>query len=124
MKRKLSFAFGICLMLIACSKSSTPDNTGGNNNNNNTGGNNTTSSNVSINYSAFSPGSLTIKTGTTVTWKNDDNMTHTATANGGSFDTGDIAPGASKSYTFTTAGSFPYHCTYHSGMTGTIVVNN
>lgn len=109
----------LTLLVMSCSKSSTPDYTGGNNN---TGGN--TSTTISMSYTAFSPATLTVKTGTTVTWKNDDNMTHTATANGGSFNTGDIAPGASKGVTFATAGSFPYHCNYHSGMTGTIVVNN
>ena len=33
-----------------------------------------------------------------------------------------IAPGASFSKTFTSAGSFPYHCTIHPGMVGTVTV--
>ncbi len=73
----------------------------------------------------FSPATLTVKIGTTVTWKNNDNVAHTATSdNGTTFNTGDIAAGASKTYTTNLAGTFPYHCTYHPGMTGSLVVTN
>jgi plastocyanin len=73
---------------------------------------------------SFSPGTITVKTGTTITFKNSDNVAHTATADGGSFDTGNIGAGASATVTFSSAGNFPYHCNYHSGMTGTVVVQN
>lgn len=71
---------------------------------------------------AYSPNPVSVPVGGTVTWRNNDNTTHTSTANGGSFDSGTIAPGASFSRTFPTAGSFPYHCTLHPGMVGTVNV--
>jgi hypothetical protein len=57
-----------------------------------------------------------------VTWTNGDGVGHTATADGGSFDTGTIGGGGSDSVTFSTAGTFAYHCTIHPAMTGTISV--
>ena len=72
---------------------------------------------------AYSPVSLTVKPGATVTVKNDDVAIHTVTDNG-MFDTGDISPGASKTFTApTTAGSYPYICTIHQFMHGTLVVS-
>jgi len=38
-------------------------------------------------------------------------------------DSGDFAAGAIFQHTFSTVGSFPYHCIHHSGMTGTVVVS-
>ena len=55
-------------------------------------------------------------------WTNDDGAAHTATATGGAFDSGNIEPGDAFSFTFATAGDYPYLCTYHPEMTGTIVV--
>ena len=75
---------------------------------------------------AFSPATLTIKAGTTVTWKNNTTVSHTATSDDGkSFDSGTsnpIAPGGTFSFTFTTAGTFPYHCAIHPFMKATIIV--
>jgi len=71
---------------------------------------------------AFSPASVTIEAGTTVTWTNSDGVTHTATGTGGEFDTGNIASGASASITFDNEGTFNYICSIHPQMTGTIVV--
>jgi plastocyanin len=67
---------------------------------------------------------LTIATGTTVTWRNTDVTTHTATSDSsGVFNTGNIAGnGGSASFTFNTAGTVHYHCAIHPGMIGTIVV--
>jgi plastocyanin len=73
-------------------------------------------------YSA-NPETLTV--GQTVAWKNNDGTTaHSATSNDGTtFDTGLISSGAtSAKRTMSTAGSFPYHCTPHPAMTGTLVV--
>jgi plastocyanin len=77
---------------------------------------------VTIADFAFSPASLTINVGDTVTWTNQDSATHTATATGGAFDTGDIVQGASASFTFDTAGTFDYICSIHPQMTGVIIV--
>jgi plastocyanin len=71
---------------------------------------------------AFSPQSVTVAVGDTVTWTNADAQNHTATADDASFDTGTIAGGTSKSVTFAAAGTFGYHCKIHPTMTATIVV--
>lgn len=71
---------------------------------------------------AFAPQTVTVHVGDTVTWSNSDARSHTATADGGSFDTGTIANGTSKTVTFSTAGAFGYHCSIHPQMTATVVV--
>lgn len=72
--------------------------------------------------SAFSNTSITVAVGATVIWVNNDNMVHTVTADDGSFNSGDIQVNGSFSKTFNSTGTYPYHCIYHTGMTGTIVV--
>jgi plastocyanin len=107
---------------ISCSKSDSIDYGG---NNNTGGGGATTSNTINISSTSFSLSSLSVKLGTTVTWKNNVNVVHTATSNNGTtFYTGDIAAGASATYTTNTTGTFAYHCNYHSGMTGTLIVTN
>jgi plastocyanin len=69
---------------------------------------------------AFSPGTVTVTEGDTVTWTNADATAHTAT--GGAFDTERLDPGQTATVTFSTAGSFAYVCAIHPQMTGTIVV--
>ena len=74
---------------------------------------------------SFSPSTLTVTKGTTITWKNTDATAHTSTSEtSGIWDTGNIPAGSSATTTFNTAGTFGFHCTYHSamGMTGTITV--
>ena len=72
----------------------------------------------------FNPEDLTINVGDTVTWTNNDGMGHTATSTDGpaSFDSGNIAAGATWSFTFTEAGTYNYKCDYHSSMTASITV--
>src|SRR2546426_977128 len=71
----------------------------------------------------FSPANLTVKVGKTVTWVNKDTVTHTVTSDGSSvFDSGFMPTGATFQFTFTTAGTYPYYCTVHPFMKGTIVV--
>jgi plastocyanin len=77
---------------------------------------------VNIAGQAFDPASVTVSVGDSVTWTNADGVAHTATADDASFDTGNIAAGGSDSVTFSTAGSFPYHCAIHPAMTGTVTV--
>jgi plastocyanin len=77
---------------------------------------------VMINGLAYTPATLTIAVGDTVTWMNNDVQAHTATASGGAFDSGTMNPGQSFSFTFTAAGSFAYTCSFHAEMTGTITV--
>ena len=61
----------------------------------------------------FSPSSLSIKVGDTVTWQNNDSVVHTATATDGTFDSGQIAPNGNYSFKFTKAGTVNYTCTIH-----------
>jgi len=58
----------------------------------------------------------------TVMWTNNDNTIHTVTSNTGLFDSQTINAGQSWTYTFTKAGVYQYHCSYHSWMTGTVNV--
>jgi plastocyanin len=72
---------------------------------------------------SYSPNPATARVGQTVAWKNADTVPHTATANGGTFNTGTIAPGATSSpIAMTAAGTFPYVCAIHPSMTGTLSV--
>jgi len=71
---------------------------------------------------AFSPANLEIAAGTTVTWTNQGAAPHTATGDGGSFDTGRLDSGQSGTATFDQPGAFPYVCSFHPDMTGTITV--
>ncbi|MGW2253946.1 cupredoxin domain-containing protein [Kitasatospora sp. NPDC001660] len=75
-----------------------------------------------VNY-AFSPSTLTVSAGTTVTWTNNDADAHTVTSSGsGPLNSGTLNQGASYSYTFTTPGTYAYICSIHPFMHGTVVV--
>ncbi len=72
---------------------------------------------------AFKPAEVTVSTGDTVTWTNNDTVAHDVTAD--SFSSGDsagMAPGDTFEHTFDEAGMFDYVCTVHPGMEGTVVV--
>jgi plastocyanin len=77
---------------------------------------------VEITDFKFVPATLDVAKGTSVTVTNDDTTTHTATADDGGFDTGDVNPGSSKTITLDKPGTYAYHCTIHPFMKGTIVV--
>ncbi len=80
-------------------------------------------SNVSIGK-AYLPDPITVVAGvnSTINWINNDNAPHTVTANDASFDSGNVAQGQSFTFTFTTPGTYQYHCVYHPWMTGTVIV--
>ena len=71
---------------------------------------------------SFSPGTIEVTVGTTVTWTNNDSAPHTVTADDGAFDSGEIAQGGTFSFTFDTAGTYTYFCEIHPDMTGSVVV--
>ncbi|MDD4969417.1 MAG: cupredoxin domain-containing protein [Paludibacter sp.] len=79
---------------------------------------------VTIAGYAFSPSTLTVKVGTSVTWTNKDAAIHTATSTSATsaFDSGDLQLNKSFTFKFTTAGTYPYICIYHIDMKGTIIV--
>ncbi|WP_081982913.1 cupredoxin domain-containing protein [Streptacidiphilus albus] len=79
---------------------------------------------IVIDNFAYSPVSLTVNPGQVVTVANHDSTTHTLTATtGNAFNTGDIAPGATATFTAPTKpGSYPYICSIHQFMHGTLIV--
>jgi plastocyanin len=113
----------VAFAFAGCSKSSTNNTTGGTTTGNNPGAG-TLSTNVAISGFAFSPATLTVKTGTVIKVTNNDAAAHTLTADDNSFDTGNIPGGGSANLTVTKVGAFPFHCAYHSAMTGTLTVTN
>ena len=71
----------------------------------------------------FIPQRLELRPGDTVVWRNKDPFPHTATAAGGGGPASPaIAPGGSWTFTATRRGQYPYLCTLHRTMTGTLVV--
>ncbi len=80
---------------------------------------------VHIKNFAFNPSALSVKTGTKVTWVNDDNAPHTVTSDSGNLlDSVTLATGQSFSYTFTDSGNISYHCGVHKNMRGVVAVGN
>lgn len=75
---------------------------------------------VEIGDGFFSPATLTVAIGDTVTWTNVDDSPHTVSA--GAFDSGNLDEGQTFSFTLTEAGAFDYVCSYHEEMTASITV--
>jgi plastocyanin len=71
----------------------------------------------------FSPNRITVTAGTPITVVNDDNVTHTFTANRGAFDTGDLNSGRRADVMVARAGTYPYHCEIHPFMKATVDVS-
>lgn len=72
---------------------------------------------------AFAPNPFTKAVATPqVTWINNDGTTHRVVSDAPLFDSGNLGNGASFAFTFTTAGTYPYHCSIHPGMVGTITI--
>ena len=77
----------------------------------------------------FDPSEIHIIPNSTVTWINNDNVTHTVTSGNpqqgadGKFNSGLLKPGKEFSYTFTESGTFNYYCLIHPAMKGVVIVN-
>ncbi len=86
------------------------------------------SSAVTVKQFQFMPTELTVKAGTTVTWTNQDDILHTATSGAtpgtadGKFDGPMDGRGKTFSHVFGQPGRYPYFCSRHTSMTGTVVV--
>ena len=78
---------------------------------------------VFIQNMAFSPAILTVAAGSTVTWTNKDAMNHTVTSDSTLFNSGNIVVNGVYSYTFTTVGTYSYHCSIHPSMTAKVIVS-
>jgi plastocyanin len=97
------------------------------------GGNTSTSVSIvpgssTLTTGAFSPNPIQVSVGTTVTWTNNDAQPHTVTSGenatpSGLFNSPIMAPQATFEHTFTEAGEFPYFCTLHPNMVGTVSVS-
>jgi plastocyanin len=77
---------------------------------------------ASIRGGAFVPARIQVAAGTTVVWKNDDDVPHTVTATNRSWDSGMIQPGGTYSRKFDRAGTFSFFCVPHPNMTGAVGV--
>lgn len=77
---------------------------------------------VAIQNYAFNPSTLTIQKGANVTWKNDDSVQHTVTLDSGAFSSPLLSTGDTYTYQFNNTGTYPYHCSIHTYMKGTITV--
>src|SRR5215203_6425424 len=77
---------------------------------------------VSIADHYFDVADIAIEPGTTVLWVNEGKVSHTVTADDGSFDSGELNPGDSYIVTFLGSGRLSYHCQLHSEMVGSVTV--
>lgn len=77
---------------------------------------------VDIRGLAFVPNNLTVTGGTTVVWTNRDGVTHTVTSDSQRFESGPLGAGQSFMLQGVAEGTFLYHCSIHSSMTGKLVV--
>lgn len=83
---------------------------------------NTRPGTVTMDGTSFRPGELTVHVGETVTWVNQDPFPHDVTSTSGGFMSGALAPDQQWQFRPTRPGRFPYVCTLHPGMKGTVVV--
>ncbi len=116
--RVIGLLFLSIILAAGCSNDDSPTNSGG-------GGGTSRPhfKQVSIQGNSFSPSSLTIAVGDTVLWTNQDGVQHTVTSNTGSeLGSALLSNGQTYQHIFGAAGPFPYHCTVHGGMTGTVTV--
>jgi plastocyanin len=122
---------GMALTLAACSSSGSSTATTSGSTATTSGSTATTSGStasstdaITIQNFSFHPSSITVAPGATVTVTNKDQVAHTITSSSGAFNTGDVAPGQSKTFTAPNkAGSYPYICSIHQYMSGTLVVS-
>ena len=102
----------------ACGSSTSPSGGGGGG-----GGGCTSMSNaVTIADFSFAPACTTVPLNTTVTWTNNGPTAHTTTSDAAGWNSGTLAASGTFQHTFTSAGTFGYHCAIHTYMTATIVV--
>jgi plastocyanin len=133
MKKRIFIIIGIVAIIVAAgiglfvvTRSSSSPATSMDMNNSNSSTNKPVETNtVTIQNFAFSPSDIAVKVGAEVTWTNNDTAPHTITETDGqtgpSSET--VNKGSSYSFTFSKAGTYHYHCSIHTGMTGTVTVS-
>ena len=77
---------------------------------------------VKIDNFSFTPASITVAAGTTITWTNRDDIPHTVVADDKAFKSKVMDTDEKFSYTFSKPGTYPYFCSVHPKMTGKVVV--
>jgi plastocyanin len=77
---------------------------------------------VKVDNFSFGPATLTVAVGTTVTWTNRDDIPHTIVSNDKVFKSKVLDTDEKFSFTFAKAGTYPYFCSIHPKMTGSVVV--
>ncbi|MGH8860636.1 MAG: plastocyanin/azurin family copper-binding protein [Jatrophihabitantaceae bacterium] len=77
---------------------------------------------VTVKNFAFNAANLTVKKGTKVTWKFEDDTNHNVTSSNGKFKSKDMSKGGTYSFTFNTPGKYSYICSIHQYMTGSVTV--
>jgi plastocyanin len=118
----MSILLVIFIISNSCSKSMSD--MYGMGNGNGSGNNGTPGTNeVWIQGMAFSPSTITVLAGTTITWTNKDAVAHTVTSTTSLFNSGSVSGNSTYSHSFATTGTYPYKCSFHAGMTGTVIVN-
>ncbi len=114
----LPLLFGVAVILTgtACSSSNTP---------NVTGDVLIVQGASTLTTTAFSPNPFTesMATKATVIWANKDGITHHVVSDAPLFDSGNMSSETTYTFTFTTPGTYTYHCSIHPNMVGTIVIN-
>ncbi len=111
--------FAVFLVAVGCGGSTSTDTGGGG-----TPAATTGATTIAIKDFAFTPADLTVAPGAKITVTNSDTVVHTVTANDKAFDTGNIAGGQTGEFTApTTPGKYPFRCTPHQFMTGTLTVS-
>jgi plastocyanin len=83
---------------------------------------NTQSVEVKIDNFSFTPASITVTAGTTVTWTNRDDIPHTVVSDDKVFKSKVLDTDEKFSYTFSKPGTYPYFCSVHPKMTGKVIV--
>jgi plastocyanin len=77
---------------------------------------------VKIDNFSFTPKEITVAAGTTITWTNRDDIPHTVVSTEKVFKSKVMDTDEKFSYTFSKPGTYPYFCSVHPHMTGTVVV--
>ena len=79
---------------------------------------------VKIDNVSFTPQTLTVHPGTTVTWVNRDDLPHTVTSTDKKFKSAALDTDQRFAFTFTAPGTYSYFCSIHPHMTGKIIVSD
>jgi plastocyanin len=112
----------LALALAGCGTSSTSSSGGSSSGGSSSGGTPASTVKVVLQNISIQPADVTVAVGGTVTWANQDSVTHNLSDDAGTWSSGAMAPGQTYSQKFATAGTFPYHCTIHPSMTGQVTV--